>query len=92
MYPYNISAYMYFFKFAIINTVAPITNTETNTVIKFIINVSVNFYDDLCSEIKSLEQVGYFYVLPKENIGDEESDFCSLKTGFNYKPTILKLY
>ena len=59
---------------------------------KFIINVSVNFYDDLCSEIKSLEQVGYFYVLPKENIGDEEHDFCSLKTGFNYKPTILNLY
>lgn len=59
---------------------------------KFIINVSLNFYDDLCSEIKSLEQVGYFYVLPKENIGDEEYDFCSLKTGFNYKPTILKLY
>lgn len=59
---------------------------------KFIINVSVNFHDELCSEIKSLEQVGYFYVLPKEYIGDGESDFCSLKTGFNYKPTILKLY
>lgn len=59
---------------------------------KFIINVSVNFYDDLYSEIKSLEQVGYFYVLPKEAIGDGEYDFCSLKTGFNYSTTILKLY
>ena len=59
---------------------------------KFIINVSVNFFDELYSEIRSLEQVGYFYVLPKDNIGDDEYDFYSLKTGFNYNSSDLKLF
>ena len=59
---------------------------------KFIINVSLNPEDNLFSEIDDeLEKVDYFYVLPNDQLGDDEYDLYSLDKGFNYKPLITKI-
>lgn len=55
---------------------------------KFIINISINSYEEIYSEIKRFKTIGFFYVLPKNKIGDESDSFYSLKTGFNYNPYI----
>ena len=52
---------------------------------KFIINVSVSSYNyNLQSKIENLNQLGFFYILPKDKIGDEETDYYSIKRGFNF--------
>ncbi|AMK14950.1 CRISPR-associated helicase/endonuclease Cas3 [Methanobrevibacter olleyae] len=58
---------------------------------KFIINISINSYEDLYSEINSLKLIDYFRILPKDKIGDTEFKFYSLEKGFNYKPTIVNI-
>lgn len=52
---------------------------------KFIINISVSSYNDkLHSKIRNLDQLGFFYILPENRIGDSESDLYSKKRGFNF--------
>ena len=52
---------------------------------KFIINISVNSYNyNLQSKIETLNQLGFFYILPKNKIGDGEADLYSIKRGFNF--------
>lgn len=57
---------------------------------KFIINISINKYDQLYEEINEWDKFKFFYILDEENIGDEEESFYSLKKGFNFKPVITK--
>lgn len=58
---------------------------------KFIINISVNSYEEIYSEIEDLQSLGFFKILPKEKIGEESDSFYSLKRGFNFKPNNLNM-
>lgn len=59
---------------------------------KFIINVSLNSYEELYSKIETeLEKFGFFYILSEDFIGDEEDSFYSLKRGFNFHPRITEI-
>ena len=52
---------------------------------KFLINVSINSYNSiLFSKIDSLEQLGFFYILEKKDIGNEETSLYSVDKGFNF--------
>lgn len=59
---------------------------------KFIINISLNFYDELYSKVEEFKKIGFFYVLPKDLIGDDEFSIYSLKRGFNYNPTLVEVF
>ena len=50
---------------------------------KFIFQVSGNELDDFIIT-QDLEKVGYFYIIPKEKIGDGESCIYSMNNGFNF--------
>ena len=59
---------------------------------KFFIIIFVNYYDDLFLEIsENLEKFDFFYILDENNIGDDDSCFYSLKTGFNFNPIICNM-
>ena len=57
---------------------------------KFIINISINDAE-LESKIETFEKIGFFYILPYEQIGDNEDDLYSIKLGFNYTPNITEI-
>ncbi|OWT33622.1 hypothetical protein BGI41_01455 [Methanobrevibacter sp. 87.7] len=59
---------------------------------KFLINISVNKFDDLYDEIKEWDKFNFFYILDEDKIGDDEESFYSIKKGFNFKPVITKFF
>lgn len=58
---------------------------------KFIINVTINKKGDIYDAINSLDQYGFFYILPEEKIGEDEYSLYSLKRGFNYNPSVCNI-
>ncbi len=50
---------------------------------KFIFQVTSNDLEDIISS-QDLKKIGYFYVIPKDKIGEEEDKIYSLKNGFNF--------
>ena len=53
---------------------------------KFIFNISLS-NEELKSEVEDdLNHLSYFYIIPKNMIGDTENDLYSLNKGFNYEP------
>ena len=53
---------------------------------KFIFNISLS-NEELKSEVEDdLNHFSYFYIIPKNMIGDTENDLYSLNKGFNYEP------
>lgn len=59
---------------------------------KFIINITINKYDQLYDKINEWEKFKFFYILDKKDIGNEEESFYSLEKGFNFKPVITEIY
>ncbi|PKL66470.1 MAG: hypothetical protein CVV28_10740 [Methanobacteriales archaeon HGW-Methanobacteriales-1] len=50
---------------------------------KFIFQVSGKDLEDIIFS-QDLKKIGYFYVIPKDKIGEEEDKIYSLKNGFNF--------
>ena len=50
---------------------------------KFIFQVTSNDFNDLV-ETQELTKIGYFYIIPKEKIGNGEKCIYSMKNGFNF--------
>ncbi|WP_040682285.1 CRISPR-associated helicase/endonuclease Cas3 [Methanobrevibacter boviskoreani] len=58
---------------------------------KFMINITINKYDQLYEKINEWDKFKFFYILDEENIGDGEEFFYSLNKGFNFKPIITEI-
>ncbi|MDR2966968.1 MAG: CRISPR-associated helicase Cas3' [Methanobacteriaceae archaeon] len=50
---------------------------------KFIFQVANNDIEDIISS-EDLKQVGYFFVIPKDKVGNNVNDIYSLESGFNF--------